>query len=163
MIKYRDARYSNDARAYTDCFVTEVTGEFGLADFINAFYTTWLFKLERVIIQVLARRPSTDDDVARLADGVAETFAVWTVEERTPAQVLLCDARGRTRSWLMVEPAGDPAQTSTCLLFGSAVTPVTAGGRTELGMSFRLLLPIHRVYSRLLLNACKAQLLRTRR
>jgi len=162
LAKYRDAVYANAANAYTDCFATPLRGELTLADFVNAFYTTWLFKLERLVIQYLAGKRSTDADVARLADGSAEVFAVWTVEARTPAQLLLCDDRGRTRSWLMVEPISQGDQAHTLLRFGSAIVPETDSnnGKTELGMGFRLLLPIHRVYSRLLLRASRARLLR---
>lgn len=132
-----------------------------MADFVNAFYTTWLFKLERLVIRVIAHQASTDDDVARLADGSAQKFAVWTVEERTPTQLLLCDRHGRTRSWLMAESASNQGHASARLLFGSAVTPVISDqGKTGLGIGFRLLLPMHRVYSRLLLNACRARLRR---
>ena len=132
-----------------------------MAELVNAFYTTWLFKLERLVIRVIAQQASTDDDVARLAEGSTQKFAVWTVEERTPTQLLLCDSHGRTRSWLMVESASNQGHASTRLLFGSAVTPIISDhGKTGLGTGFRLLLPIHRAYSKLLLNACRARLRR---
>lgn len=34
-----------DRRAYTDCFHIDLPGAVSLADYIDAFYTTWLFKL----------------------------------------------------------------------------------------------------------------------
>ena len=43
-------------RNYTDCYETHVRGVVVVADFVAAFYTTWLFKLERWLICVV-RRP----------------------------------------------------------------------------------------------------------
>jgi len=37
--------------AYTDCFRTEVTGTATQAQFVEAFYTTPAFKLERIILK----------------------------------------------------------------------------------------------------------------
>ena len=34
---------------YTDCFIVDVPGEVSHAQYVEAFYTTWLFKLERVL------------------------------------------------------------------------------------------------------------------
>ena len=161
--KYCYAPYPNGGRAYTDCFEIAVDGQRSLAEFVTGFYCSWLFKLERLVIRLLAGKPSTDNDVLQLAAGSVQTFAVWTLEERTPTQLLLCDDHGRTRSWLMVEPGSRNGQAHTMLRFGSAVTPETdaATNKTQLSMGFRLLLPVHRVYSRLLLGAGRSRLLRS--
>ena len=53
------ARYVGSG-SYTDCYATDLPGSFSHAEFVAAFYTTWLFKLERAILQWLAAKPSTD-------------------------------------------------------------------------------------------------------
>ena len=103
-------RYA-DSGAYTDCYVTELPGAVSQARFIEAFYTTPVFKLERLILRWLARRPSTDAEAAQLAAGTLTRFAAWDVEAREPAQLLLTDMHQRTRSWLMTAAADDGAAT----------------------------------------------------
>ena len=71
---------------------------------MTAFYTTWLFRLERWILRLAVARPSTDEEAHQLARGEREAFAAWSVEARAPDQLLMCDFTGRTRSWLMVVP-----------------------------------------------------------
>ena len=58
-----------------------------------------------------------------LAQGRRETFAAWQVESRAPDQLLLCDFRGGTRSWLMVIARRE----GTLLHFGSARAVARAG------------------------------------
>ena len=79
-------------------------GEISLQEYVQAFYKSWLFRLERLILRWAVKKPSSDVDVDRLARGEAQVFAAWTVEDREQNQLLLCDFRGTTRSWLMVEP-----------------------------------------------------------
>ncbi len=64
---------------FADCYTTTLPGRVTLARFVEAFYTTPLFKLERFILRV-AGRPSTDDDARQLAQGARNAFAAWTVE-----------------------------------------------------------------------------------
>ena len=101
--------------AYTDCFHTDILDNISLADYIEAFYTSWLFKLERVILKLLVKKPSTDQQLQRLVAGEIDKFAAWYVEERTQHQLLMSDFRDHTRSWFMVTPGR--------LYFGSAVIP----------------------------------------
>jgi hypothetical protein len=148
---------SREAGAYTDCYVCEVDGAVSHAAFVEAFYTTRLFKLERFILRWFAGRPSTDADAKRLAEGGADTFAAWSVEGRTANQLLMGDFMGRTKSWLMASDAG----AQTLLRFGSAVVPKASPGSTAkptMGLAFHALLGFHRLYSRLLLGAAKARL-----
>jgi len=150
-------RYTG-ANGYTDCFVADVPGEFTHAEFVAAFYTTWLFRLERVILKWLVARPSTDDEARQLAQGERDAFAAWTVEARAPNQLLMCDFLENTRSWLMVEQhAGGGA---TRLYFGSAIVARANArtGRRRLGLRFRALLGFHRRYSRALLRAAGTRL-----
>lgn len=146
--------------AYADCYTADVAGSVSLAAFVEAFYTTGVFKLERLILRWLASRPSTDAQVSQLADGTLTTFAAWSVEDRTADQLLLADFTGRTKSWLMVAAHDDPRSAGTRLYFGSAVVPVRdrGTGRARLGFVFRALMGFHQLYSRILLQAARARL-----
>ena len=140
-------RYVRQAGHYTDCFETRLHDDVTLPAFISVFYTTWLFGLERAVLTVALRRRIHDRDVAALASGGADRFAAWTVEARTTDQILLCDLRGSTRSYLAVEPLADGG---TRLLFGSAVMASKSG---KLGFGVKQLIPAHRFYSTALLRA----------
>ena len=143
--------------AYTDCYCTEVAGSVTQAEFVGAFYTTWVFKLERTILKWAVAKPSNDAQAALLAQGGLNAFSAWTVEDRREDQLLLCDMHGRTRSWLMATPAesGD----GTRLYFGSAVVPAKGSeSGADIGTGFRLLLGFHKMYSRILLKAAAIRL-----
>ena len=116
-------RYANGG-GYADCFVTDVPLPVSHADYVEAFYTTWLFKLERLVLLLVAK-PSTDAHARQLARGERTTFAAWSVEARAPDQLLVCDYQGKTRSWLMVEPGLDQGTATTRLYFGTGIVPVT--------------------------------------
>lgn len=148
------------AGAYTDCYTTEVPRSVSHAEYVEAFYTGTLFKLERLLLAWFASRPSTDAQAKGLATGVLGTFAAWRVEERSTNQLLVCDFTGRTRSWLMVAPAGSSNSAFTRLYFGSAVVPLvdTRSGQPTLGFNFNALLGFHRLYSRALLSATRSRL-----
>lgn len=150
------------AGAYADCYVTEVAKPVSHAEYVEAFYTTAVFKLERLILRLLAARPSTDAQAAQLAGGSLDTFAAWTVEGRAPGQLLLSDFTGRTRTWLMVAAPSNPDSTGTRLYFGSAVVPASnrATGQGGLGLVFGALLGFHKLYSRVLLGAARSRLSR---
>lgn len=139
--------------AYADCYATTAPFPVTQTAFVEAFYTTRVFKLERAILAWFAARPSTDQEAHALAEGTTENFAAWHVETRLADQLLLCDFLGRTRSWLMTAPAPDGK--TTRLYFGSAVVPMVdqRNGRARMGFSFRALLGFHRIYSRILLSA----------
>jgi hypothetical protein len=143
--------------AYTDCYVATLPQPLTLAAFVDAFYTTPLFRLERLILALVVHRPSTDLDVRQLAIGQRDTFAAWRVEARSADQLLLCDLAGRTRSWLMVAPEPDGG---TRLHFGSAVLPVSRGdGPPRWGLPFRALLGLHKRYARALLWSAHRRLM----
>ncbi len=131
--------------SYADCYATDLPGTVSHAQYVEAFYTTWVFKLERFILKWAVRRPSTDEQARQLAAGTLDSFAAWSVEQRADNQILLCDFLGSTRSWLMVAPQGS----GTRLYFGSGVVK---RGPAGIGRSYRLLMGFHRVYSRVLLH-----------
>lgn len=153
-------RYA-DAGAYTDCYTAVILAQASQAQYVAAFYTTALFRLERILLGWLISRPSTDRQALELASGEADTFAAWEVEAREDDQLLLSDLRGRTRSWLMSE-ASDPD--STRLYFGSAVLPKpSTRGERPMSLAFRVLLPFHKLYSWALLASARHRLAKERR
>jgi len=153
------ARYRGDG-AFTDCWITELPRTVTAADHVEAFYTSRLFAIERRLLAWFASKPSTAGQARLLGDGRADAFAAWTVEARTPDQLLLRDITGRTRSWLMAEPLGSGA--GTRLYFGSAVLARrdAATGAVSLGAAFHALSGFHAAYSRALLRAARARLMR---
>lgn len=153
------ARYAR-AVAYVDCFMTEIARPVSHAEYVEAFYTGGVFKLERLLLGWFASRPSTDAEARLLAAGELSTFSAWRVEERTPDQLLLCDLGGRTRSWLMVSPPRPDGSPVTRLYFGSAVVPAIgrSSGRASMGFPFSALLGFHRLYSRILLASARSRL-----
>lgn len=144
--------------AYTDCYVTKIAASVSQAEYVEAFYTTVVFKLERLILKWAVSKPSSDCDAKRLAQARIDSFAAWSVEDRAPNQLLLCDFQHRTRSWLMVAPI-ECGTTGTRLYFGTAVVPARAkSGEMSLGFTFRALLGFHKLYSRGLLWAARSRL-----
>ncbi|HET9032816.1 MAG TPA: hypothetical protein VFN25_07920 [Dokdonella sp.] len=154
LLRYRDSG------AYTDCYQCTIDSQRSHADFVMAFYTTWLFKLERKILAWAVNRPSTDAQAMELAQGQRDRFAAWDVECRSLDQLLLRDLHGRTRSWLMTTPI--VGNSGTRLYFGSAVVPRAdpTAETASPGFPFRALLGFHKIYSRCLLRAACAKLRR---
>lgn len=145
-------KYSSATGAYTDCYRTEIPRLISFPEFVFAFYTTPLFKLERLILLIVSK-PSTDAQARQVADGKIGKFAAWTVEARTENELLMCDFLSRTRSWFMTKSDG----TKTQLYFGSAVVPKAE--QTSLGLEFRAVLGFHKIYSVLLLWSAKIKVM----
>ena len=149
--------------SYVDCYTTHIARPVTQA--VEAFYTTPVFRLERLILRWVVSKPSTDDEARALATRHADSFAAWKVEGRTGNQLLLCDYLGRTRSWLMTEPLEVAGRARTRLYFGSAVVSrgTTRNGQVRLELlRFRALLGFHKLYSRVLLSAARGRLTRQR-
>lgn len=144
--------------AYCDCYFTDLPRTVSHAAYVEAFYTTTLFKLERWLLRLVVSRPSTDVEARELARGERDAFAAWSVEARAPDQVLLCDFMGHTRSWLMVAPAEAPD--GTRLYFGSVVVRQRDAKTGDSGMPVvhKSLLGFHKLYSRMLLSAAARRL-----
>lgn len=155
-------RNYREAGAYTDCYSIDVAGAITQAGYVEAFYTTWVFKLERLLLAWFIARPSTDAQAKALARSESDSFAAWSVEGRTADQLLMCDLNSRTRSWLMSATTSTGGASGTRLYFGSAVVPVTdpKTGQKTMGAIFRALLGFHRLYSRVLLRAAVSRLAR---
>ncbi len=158
--RYRNSSPAEGVKAYADCFAVTIDRSVVLSDFVFGFYTTPVFKLERVILKYLAAKPSTDYQARQLADGCMNSFAAWKVEQRTEKQLLMCDFRGRTRSWFMVTLITTSGHPKTLLQFGSAVVPRKnrKTGKLGLGNGFNFLLGFHRLYSKGLLHSAKSRL-----
>lgn len=153
------ARYRDMLGAYTDCYSAAIARKVSAAEFIEAFYTTGLFKCERFVLFLIGRG-CTDAEARRLARGETEKFAAWTVEARAENELLVCDFAKLTRSWLMAAPAADGV--STRLYFGSAVVPRAKdkAGNPRPSAAFRYLQPVHAFYARALLRAAARKLAR---
>lgn len=146
--------------AFTDCYATDIAFPVTNTQYVEAFYTTPLFRLERLILAWALSRPSSDAGAVQLAKGQADTFSAWRVEERRADQLLMSDVKGRTRSWFMASPGGAGSGVRTRLYFGSAVLPVVdpETGASAMGAGFRALGGFHHVYSELLLYSARSRL-----
>lgn len=149
-------RKDRELGAYSDCYTTDIARQVSHAAYVEAFYTSWAFKLERFVLTWTVRKPSTDAEARRLSRGELDAFAAWTVDARARDQILLVDFLRRTKSWLMVAPLD---ATHTRLYFGTSIMPVRKRtGSPSIGFAFRALMPCHQVYSRVLLGAAAAKL-----
>jgi hypothetical protein len=160
LVTYRGGVHPEHWGRYGDCFAVTVDRVVNLAEFVFAFYSSPVFRIERLMLRVLVGAPSSDSDARAVAGGSAGSFAVWYVGARTATQLLMCDRYERTRSWFRVVPmSGD----RTLLQFGSAVAargvPTRSGSRG--GGVFRLLLGFHVLYSQALLHAAKLGVMKT--
>ena len=60
--------------AYTDCYKTEISKPVTHAQYVSAFYTTFVFKLERLILKWALSKPSSDAQAIQLAD----LLSIWS-------------------------------------------------------------------------------------
>ncbi len=137
-----------------DCFCATVPASVSLSDFVFAFYTSPVFRIERWILAVVAGARSTDAEARALTNGSGNSFAVWRMEARTETQLIMGDRYGKTRSWFRVVPTEENA---TLLQFGSAAAAPRkeSSGYSQPSAIFRLLLRFHVIYSQVLLWAAK--------
>ncbi len=151
-----------DEGAFVDCYYIEIPKDVSLAQYIEAFYTSSLFKVERGILSLVASKSAVDSDAVELSLGESERYSIWTVENRASNQILLCDFTKNTRSWLMVESLKTSDIVTTRLFFGSVVIPkkISANGDSSFGVLFHSLSWFHQIYSKALLNAAYKKLLR---
>ena len=144
-----------DRGEYTDCFVVQVGNDVTFAEYVEAFYTTRLFKAERLILKWLVARPSTDAEAKQVSRNEIHAFAAWKEHSRSDNQLVMMDFRQQTCSWFMLVPQPNENR----LYFGSAVMRKreTPSGK-KLKWTYRWLLGFHRIYSRALLHAAARQL-----
>lgn len=150
------ARFETQPNVHTDCFQTSLARDVSLEEYVNAFFNTWLFRIERLILKLTIGKPSTDADIARLANGSADHMAAWRVLERGDNQLLLEVPDTAVRTWLMRQVDGD----QTHLYFGSALLALRKDkeGNPTIGPVFRGLMGFHKFYARALLFCAKRAL-----
>lgn len=133
-----------------DCYKAEVCGDVSLEEFVGRFYRGRLFKMERWLIEKVVGATSSEEQLENLLQQKSTKFSAWAQIAREPAQMIMRDYQGKTCSWFMTAPH----EAGTTLYFGSIVNPDGRSGHVE-GVSkmiFTLLLPLHGLYSRLLLS-----------
>jgi hypothetical protein len=137
---------------YADCFFVDVSKSVTLSAFIQVFFNTPVFRLERLLLALSPSGRSTDQDIADLASGTGDTMAIWKVEARNANQVIMSVRNGPIRTWLMVVE-DHPIPGYSRLYFGSAVLPTQSepDGQPKQGPIFRMFTGFHTCYSRVLL------------
>ncbi len=150
--------------AFVDCYYIDITKDISLDKYIQAFYTTAIFKLERSLLSLATFKCTKDDEAIELSLEKSDSYSIWTVEGRQSNQIMLRDFTGNTRSWLMVEKLNEN-EMSTRLYFGSVVVPknITENKQASFGVLFHLFGKFHEIYSRALLNAAFRKLKRINR
>ncbi len=148
------ARYLDREGAYTDCFRVDVPGGPDLPAYIETFFDSWVFRLERRVLTLAGKGPATRKTVEALAHQDAQRFAAWIVRERDDSQILMEVPRTPIRTWLRVLPS-DEQPGHVRLYFGSALVPPhrTDGAPARLGPLFRWTTGLHKLYSHILLDA----------
>jgi hypothetical protein len=120
----RRAGYRDDG-VFADAYCAEVAGTVTLPALLQSFYGSRLFRLERWVLQHLAKRPSTDDDVRALAeDRAARTSSCWPTTAaahgrgrwwpRPPAARRCISARRSCRAWTAAPAPSACARCSAC-------------------------------------------------
>lgn len=143
-------RYA-DSGDFVDCFTCTLAKDIRLTRYIDAFFSSAAFWAERQGLKLMNFHPGDRNQVAALARGDTTEFSAWRVEERTNTQLLLCDVKAQTRSWLMVDPAKEG---STQLYFGSAIIKQPGSDASpKMPLGFRILMGFHAMYSRALLKS----------
>ncbi|MEL7396055.1 MAG: hypothetical protein AAFN44_06750 [Pseudomonadota bacterium] len=137
--------------AYADCFEATVACDIPQSDafqrFVFAFFDSPVFRVERAILRLAGKAPKDRSDPKALALGETDAFAAWRVERRADNEILLVVLNTPIRTWLSLQKEGSVAR----LRFGSAILPQE--GKDIPHWAFRVTLPAHVVYSRLLLRA----------
>lgn len=145
------SKYVDQPNAYTDCYGIDLPGPCDIHSYVRGFYTGRLFRVERWFIGAIVRYKSSDQQLDAMLAGQSDRFSAWTIEDRGEDQLLMCDYQKRTRSWFMVEPV----KNGTRLYFGTAVVKTDyLNSKSEIlaPYIFRMLLPFHKLYARLLLR-----------
>jgi len=142
--------YLDAPRTRVDCYKISAAGEVSLEDFVGPFYRSRLFRFERIMIKIVTGHGSSEAQLKALLTGESKTFSAWTESARTDSQLIMCDYQDRTCSWFMVEPHDG----STNLYFGTLLKPTDyfKHGEWLSKPIFMALLPLHELYSCLLLS-----------
>jgi hypothetical protein len=154
---YRGGLHPERWGSYADCFAVTIDREVDLTDFVFAFYTSPVFRIEGFILKLVLGASASAADARAVAGGTSETFSAWYVGQRSATQLLMCDRYERTRSWFRVAPVTGGG---TRLQFGSAVAAKRdkMTGVAARGGGIHFLLWFHVLYSQVLLRAAKRNL-----
>jgi hypothetical protein len=144
-------QYTTTLGGYSDCYYIDIQQDVSLSDYILTFFSTPIFRMERLLLNLVPSGRSNEQCVLDLAAGTGNKMAGWKTENRDDNQLLLAVGDGPIRTWLMVQ--GSPSSKTTRLYFGSAALPtsMTKEGHPKLAIVFRLFAGLHIFYSRLLL------------
>ena len=145
-----DTHYSKSSERI-DCYRIFVENSTNLESFVGCFYRGRLFRIERALISLVTGHKSSHAQLDELLSKKTKIFSAWTECQRNENQLIMCDYQGRTCSWFMVEPH----KNGTYLYFGTVLKRTNYFPRFEWLSKpiFTLLLPVHGLYSRLLLSA----------
>lgn len=149
------ADFAAEIGGFADCFITQVPRNIPLATYVEAFYTTPLFLMERALLR-LAGHPSTDADARAVATGTSDLFAIWHNPIRRDGELVMQQTSGATASWFMVRPTED----GTELYFGSVVRPSNRETK-KMPLAFHLLSGVHTLYSYALLASAARRVVAT--
>lgn len=144
--------YETVKGGYCDCYYVDTKGDADLQNYVTVFFGTWVFRLELKLLSMLGLNRDSPDQVRLLAEDRVKTLAAWKVESRTSSDLLLAVGTGPIRTWLRIEAR---SENMVRLYFGSALLPLGTDrhGRPRLDVMSVILLPFHKLYSRILLRA----------
>ena len=137
------------AQVFADSFAVPCSGAPTLAQLLTAFYGSWVFWPERVLMGVLWRGSTSKAALEALAGGFGDRFGAWRVVQRSENEILLRDKRGATASWMAVV-AGQ-------VMFGS-VLYTQDRDTVKKSVLWRALTAFHTLFSRMLLAAAARRL-----
>ena len=151
-------QYTEIEGCSADAFKDNVKFPVSLEEFIQAFFGSNAFQMERTLLKIIGKPYVSPADIKALAASQQTQFAIWQVEAQSDHEIMLKVGNGPIRSWLMVLPEQNG---KTSLYFGSAVLPQdkTKNGTPQIGFLFRALIGFHNFYSRLLLNSATKKLI----
>lgn len=141
---------------YCDCYSTLIDKKVDLQEFVYAFYTSRIFRIERKILATVLSIPTTDEYAKQLSLGNTDSFSAWTVETRLDDEIPLREPRSRTASWFTVRQDVACTGDRTELIFGSVV--LLNDDRKGLGALFNSLSSFHTYYSCALLRSANKRL-----
>jgi hypothetical protein len=149
-----------------DCYSLEIDGKVSLEEFVEAFFTSQVFQVERMVLPVA----STDEQARQFARGTTADFATWRAVGRTEGEFLTIWGDGSPETteipksgtqgatWFRVEPAGTADAPRTRISLGSSIVG-TPNPLTSFVMGIAT--PLHGVYSQTLVQ-CAADNLQSR-
>ena len=74
---------------YADHFCVSVSTEVAIEQWTAAFFASRAFRLERFLLNRFFPDKATDDAARALGVGHSDVFSAWTMERRSPGQLLL--------------------------------------------------------------------------